>query len=298
LRRFTWSTGKAVAHEPVVGEVLEEGLAPPLRVRGRVVRLGVLAQPVVHVQVGGHAVVQRAVVDRERDVVLDVERAVAVVGAHARETEATPLVAHVHGVLGVVDRVEADHALVNVCPGLVHGVVVEPEEALLLPVVAARRPVQVQVVDPVLGLVAALAGPELQGVVRVAVALRRGVPVVQVGQEGGVVGAEVLAVQAERVAVQLVHEPDQRRLAVLGVDHRAGEGAVEAVDGARRKGPVDARGDTAAVVERDGRQALRVDRQHLRSGEPVGVHPQGDPVDDRVGVPDLSRPDLVAVVPT
>ncbi len=206
------------------------------------------------------------------------------------------LVAHVHAVLGVVDRVEPDHALVDVRPGVVHPVVVEPEEALLLAVVPAGRPVQVQVVDEHLRQVALGLRPVPHRVVRVAVALRRGVPVVQVGQERPVRGAEVLAVQAERVLVQVVLEADQARLAVLRVDHRAGERAVEAVDRARRQLPLAGRHLLAVGVEGDRRLAERVDRQHLRRGERVRPQLHVDLVDDRVRVADLAGPELVPLV--
>ena len=126
--------GEDVADEAVAREVLVERLAPPLRVGGRVLRQRELVGGVVDVLVHRDAVVEPAVVEGERDVVLDVERAVPVVGAHAREPQALALVAHVHAALvahrlRVVDRVEADHALVDVGAGVVHPVVVEPEEA-------------------------------------------------------------------------------------------------------------------------------------------------------------------------
>jgi len=87
-----------------------------------------------------------------------------------------------------------------------------------------------------------------------------------VGQEAGVVGPEVLALEAKRVLVQVVLEPDEAWPAVLGVDHRAGELAVEPVDGARWEGPVDAGLDPATAVEGDGGLAVGVDGQHLRRG--------------------------------
>jgi hypothetical protein len=54
--------------------------------------------------------------------------------------------------------------------------------------------------------------------VRVAVALRRGVPIVQTGQRGPVRSAEILAVEDQRVLVEVVLETDEHGLAVLGVD--------------------------------------------------------------------------------
>ena len=228
--------GEDVAHEALVRHVLVERLAPPLRVRARVARGRELR--VVDVVVLGDPVIEAAVEEGQRDVVVDVEAAVGVVGAHPGQPQATALVAHVHPVLRVIDGVEADHALVDVGPGVVHPVVVEPEEALLLPVIATGRPVQVQVVHRHPRPVALALRAVPHRVVRVAVALRGGVAVVQVGQERQVRRAEVLPVQAQWVLVEVVLEPDQGRLAVLGVDHRAREGAVEAVDRARRQRPL------------------------------------------------------------
>ena len=213
------------------------------------------------------------------------------------QPETLGLVAHVHPVLGVVDRVEPDHPLVDVGPGVVHAVVVEPEEGLLLAVVATGGPVQVEVVDPFAGQVALTLGAEVHGVVRVAVALGRGVPVVQVGEEGPVGRAEVLPVQAERVLVQVVLEADEDRLAVLGVDHRAREDPVEAVDGAFGQLPLGAHGvPLAGGVEGDRRLAERVDRQDLGRGERVGRDLELDLVDDRVRGVHVARPLLVPLV--
>ena len=256
----------------MVREVLVEGLAPPLGVR---LRVGGLELAVVDVVVGGDAVVEAVVGEGQRDVVLDVEGTVGVVGAHARQPQALGLLASVETTLGpvvvrlrVVDREQPDAALVDVRPGVVHAVVVEPEEALLLPVVAAGRPVEVQVVAPLTGPVALGLRAVAHGVVRVAVTLRGGVAVVQVGQEGAVGGAEVLGVEPG-VLVQVVVEPDDHRLAVLGVDPR--QAAVELPRGARRLGAGRAggHGGLAPVVERRDRLALVVDRQHLRRGERV-----------------------------
>ena len=180
---------------------------------------------------------------------------------------------------------------------MVHPVVVEPEEALLLPLVPAGRPIQVKVVAELLGEVALVLGAVAHRVVRVAVAFRGGVPVVQVGEEGPVRGAEVLPVQPQRVLVQVVLEPDQHRFAVFRVDPRAREGAVEAVDRAHRQGAGQAGGvGLAGGVERRGRAPVRVDRQHLRAGEGVLPHQQVDLVDDRVRVAELARPDLMPLV--
>ena len=155
--------------------------------------------------------------------------------ADAGQPETPPLVAHVHAVLGVVDGVEPDHALVDVGAGVVHRVVVEPEEALLLPVVATGRPVQVEVVDPRPRVVAPVLGARTAWR---SAGCRRSPA--RCGRCAGGSGSEpsvrpeVLPVQAERILVQVVLEADQGRPAVLGVDHRPREGAVEAVDRARR----------------------------------------------------------------
>src|SRR6476660_687364 len=128
----------------------------------------------------------------------------------------------------------------------------EPEETLLLPVVSAGGPVQVKVVDKLLRQVALVQRPVPLGVMRIAVTLRGGVPVVQMDQGRIIFGAEVLPVQAIGVFVEAVIEADNDRLAVFGVDPRARERAVEAVDGARRKSPNGAcRVGLARVVKRD-----------------------------------------------
>ena len=280
--------------EAVVGEVAEERLAPPLGVLARVAGLRVLG--VVEVVVHGDAVVEPAVEEGERDVVVDVEAAVGVVRANAGEPVSRVLVAVVRH--GVVDRVEADQALVDVGSCEVHPVVVEPEEALLLALQPSRRPVQVQLVDPHLRAEPrrALGAPQ-EGVVRVAVTLGRGVAVVQVGEEGVVGCAEVLPVQAVRVLVEVVREADERRLAVLGVDHRPRERPVEAVDGARRQRPLQALRHRLAVgVEGHRGPALRVDREYLRGGEGVRCDLDIDLVDQRVRRADVRRPLLVGLV--
>ena len=134
-------------------------------------------------------------------------------------------------------------------------------------------------------------------VVRVAVALRCGVGVVQVGQGCQVGCPEVLSVQAERVLVELVREAHQGRFAVLGVDPRPRERAVEAVDGARRQRPLARGNSPAGRIERERRPACPVDRHHLRGGEGVDRDLIIDLVDDGVRKADLARPDLVRPVP-
>ena len=230
--------GEDVTDEAVVRVVLVEQLAPPLGVDASAELVGreVLAlqggplERGVLVGVRAHSVVEAAVVERERDVVLHVEGAVAVVGADARQTQTVGLVAAVQH--RIVVRREADHALVDVGPRVVHAVIVEPEERLLLAIVAARRICEIQVVDPLPRLVAAAV---VGHVVRLAVALGRGVAVVQVGEERPVGSAEVLPVETALVQVEVVLESDQSGASVLDVEHRSREGAVEPVDGAGRQ---------------------------------------------------------------
>ena len=160
-------------------EVLVEGLAPPLRMGPRVPRRRELAHSVVEVLVDRHAVIQAGVVERQRDVVLHIERAV-VIGAHTGQPQSLRLITAIH--TRVIDRVQPDHPLVDVGPGVIHAVIVEPQEALLLSVVPTCRPVQIQVVDPRLRRIPVI--PEAsQRVSGVAVTLRCIVPVVEVGQE-------------------------------------------------------------------------------------------------------------------
>src|SRR6185436_20648839 len=86
-------------------------------------------------------------------------------------------------------------------------------------------------------------------------------------------------------------------LAVLGVDHRPGEGAVEAVDRAGWQRPLRARGvGLARGVERGRRPAVLVDRQHLRGGEGVGRDPDVDLVDVGLWRADIAGPELMPLV--
>src|SRR6266511_2073831 len=181
--------------------------------------------------VWGNPVVEPAVVEGERDVVVDAERARNAlfpprVRPDAGQAKSFGLVP---GVLNrVVDGVETDHALVDVGAGMVHAVVVEPEEGLHLSRVATRGPVEVEVVTPLPWLV----GAGL--VVRVAVTLRGRMDIVQVGEKRQVRSPEVLAIEAQRILVQVIREANENRSPLLGVDPRAGERPVEAVDGAAR----------------------------------------------------------------
>ena len=82
---------------------------------------------------------------------------------------------------------------VHVRARVMHAVIVEPQEPLLLAVVATCRIHVVQVVAPFSGMVGAFV---LREMVRIAVALGRGVPIVQMRKEAPVGRAEVLAVEA------------------------------------------------------------------------------------------------------
>ena len=117
------------------------------------------------------------------------------------------------------------------------------------------------------------------------------------GQERQVLGAEVLPVQVVRVGIQLVVEPHERRLAVLGVDHRAGELSVEAVDRARRQVPLGPRrvGLARRIVGGGGSTVL-VDGLDRGGGERVRSNLQVELVDDRVRGTNLVRPHLVLLV--
>ena len=244
-----------------------------------------------------HAVVEAHVEHDQRNVESDVERPVPIVGPYARQPEALGLVAGVEIVLRVVYRVEPDLALVDVGAGEIHHVVVVPEERLLLPVVVAGREVQVELVDEAADRESLVLGPEDPGVVRVAVRLRRGVRVVQVGEGPEARVAEVLPVQVQRILVERVPEPDQHRPAVLGVDHRAGEDPVERVDRRRWQGSQRAgRERVAGRVEGRHVLAVVIDRTHLRGGPRVRPDLVVDEVDDRVGQAQCGHPELVGLV--
>ena len=251
----------------MIREVAEERLSPPLRMR--------LAAAVVEVLVLRDAVVEAAVIEGKRDVVLDS----SVRLRHARQPQVLPvgrvvLVSVIHD--RVIDRIQTDHAFVNIGAGEIHLVVVEPEEGLFLVVVVAGRVVQIQVVDEHAGLVGRW------HVVRVAVALRRRVAVVEVRQERRVGRAEVIAIESERILVEVILEPNERRLAVRGVDHRSGEGAVEPVD---RAGRCDLRPEARIAecpVQGCHRSSVRFDRQQSRRRERMLPYLQLDPVQERI----------------
>jgi hypothetical protein len=48
----------------------------------------------------------------------------------------------------IVNGIEADHAFINIGPGVVHAMIVKPEEGLLLSVVIACRIVVIKIIHP------------------------------------------------------------------------------------------------------------------------------------------------------
>ena len=180
---------------------------------------------------------------------------------------------------------------------MVHSVVVEPEEALLLPVIPTGGPVQVEVVDEHPRQVTLVSRSSGHRVVRVAIELSGAVwalPVEIKDQSGA---PEVLPIQAKRVLVQVVLETDKHRFTVFGVDPRPWERSVEAVHRAERQRAHRAGGVLlAGCIERGGLPTVIVDRQYLRGGERVGPYQQLDLVDDRVRITDLVGPDLMLLV--
>src|SRR3954467_8565290 len=112
----------------------------------------------------------------------------------------------------------------------------------------------------------------------IAVAFRRGVPIVQVDE--GLPFRRSEALGTNRSLDDLVLEPHQGRLPVTGVDHRSREGAVAAPDVAWRQRlrsrPASRRGDVFP---------LRVDRLHLGTGPRMRGVLQTYPLADRYGDP-------------
>ena len=205
------------------------------------------------------AIVLTAGIEGQRDVILHVEAAIPVVGPDAGQAIAFGLVAGVFR--RIVDGVEPHHALVDVGPGMIHAVVVEPEERLHLLGIVTRGIVEIEVIDPLLGPVG------IWIVMRIAVALRRRMAIVQVGEERQVRRPEVLAIEVQRILVQVVFEADQAGLPVLGVDPGSREGSVETVDGAGRQTP-----GAADAVRRRYRDTKTVDGLHQRRGELMFPH--------------------------
>src|SRR5690348_10545626 len=100
-------------------------------------------------------------------------------------------------------------------------------------------------------------------IVGVAIALGRGMAIVQVGEERPVGAAEVLPIQVEWILVQVVLQAHQDGPAVLGVDPGPWKGSVEPVDSAWWEAPDSAgRVDPTRCVERLIRATVAVDGQH------------------------------------
>src|ERR1041385_542122 len=93
----------------------------------------------------------------------------------------------------------------------------------------AGRIVQKQIIPPLAWYIAALV---VSHGMRLAIALRRGMAVVQVREKCPVRRAEVLAIEAERIEIQIILKPHQVGPAVHCIDARTGKRAVESVDGA------------------------------------------------------------------
>ena len=197
----------------MVGEMLEEGLPPPLWMS--------LAAIGMEILVGRYPVVQPAIVQCQRDIGLDVEGAIGAVGPDPGQAKPGSLVAVILD--RIVDGIEADQPLVDIGPGMVHPVVMEPEEGLFLPVIATSGPVQIEILHPLSWPI----GTRL--VVRVAVALRRRMAIVEMRQERLVRRAEVLGVQALVIA-QFILKANQTGAAILGIDHWSRELPVESPD--------------------------------------------------------------------
>ena len=215
--------GEDVSHKAMVREVAVIELAPPLGME--------LAQAVVEVLMLRDAIIEAAIVQSHGDVIVHVEGLARRVGrvnpfaAGQPEAGLLGLVAWIQN--RVVNGIETDHAFVNVGAGVVHAVIVKPEEGLLLRVVIACRIVEIEVIHPLLRYVPAFV---VRKVVGLAIALRRRVAVVQVSKERPVRRAEVLAITAQGIQVQVVLKAYQVGLPIHGVDSGAGESPVEAVN--------------------------------------------------------------------
>jgi hypothetical protein len=246
-----------------------------------------LAEAVVTILVRRDAVVEPAVEERQRNVVIDIEGSIVVVAAPARQPESA-LLAFVSVNPGVMDRHQANHPLIDVRAGMPLEMIVEPPERLLFVRIGFARQrvgrghVEIQVVYPLLRL------ESLRTMMRVAVAFGRGVRVVQVYEKFAVGRTEIAGVELLRVLVKVILEANEHRAAVVGSDHRAGKcrassfgqrttSAVESVDHARRK-----RLFTLRTAGRNHLVARRIDRQHFAACERVFVYVQTNLIDDRI----------------
>src|SRR6476469_413952 len=154
-----------------------------------------LAKAVMEVLVLRDAVIETAIVKRHGYVVIDVEGLSCRVGrinALAPWESQAGLLRLVPWIQDrVIDGIEANHALVDVGSGVVHAMVVEPQERLLFCLVVTRGIVEVEIVHPLSRSISALVVCE---VMRLAVTFRRRMTVVQVREKRPVRSAEVLAI--------------------------------------------------------------------------------------------------------
>src|SRR6478735_3221975 len=217
--------GEDVSHEAVVREVAEIELAPPVRMQ--------FASAVVEVLVLRDAVIETAIVERHGYVVINVEglpcriSRIDPLASGKPQTAPLGLVTRVQD--WIIDGIETNHTFVDIGSGVVHAVVVEPQERLFFRIVVAGSVVEVEIVYPLPRYVSALVVSE---VMRLAIAFRRRMTVVQVGEKRPVRRAEVLAIATQGVEVQIVLKTYNVGLPVHGIDSGTGESPVESVDGA------------------------------------------------------------------
>src|ERR1051325_2785741 len=121
---------------------------------------------------------------------------------------------------------------------------------------------------------------------RLAIALRRSMTVVQVREKRPVWSAEVLAITTQGVEIQVILEPDQVRPAVHRIDSGAGESPVESVNSAFGQSL-----RTGNSGWRHHRQSAVGDRLHQRRSERMLVHLQPDVILDRVRQREAGHPD-------
>src|SRR5689334_16073113 len=133
---------------------------------------------------------------------------------------------------------------------------------------------------------------------RLAIALRRRVPVMQMSKKRPVGSTKVLPVEAERIEVEIVFESHQARLAVFGVYSWAGERSVEPIDRALREKVLSGRVRNN-IRRRYDENSPRSDGQNRRRRERVLVNLETNVVENWVrqgkawrlrGRPGRSRP--------
>lgn len=160
------------------------------------IRVG-LAASVVKILVLSNTIVQTTIIDNDRDVIVDAARRRISDTGQPIPFGFIPIVMVV---CWIIDGIEANHPLIDIGPGMIHAVVVEPQEGLLLLVITTRRPVEIEVVAPLLRLVGAWF------VDWVSVAFWCSMTIVQMRKERHVFSPKVLAIKVFRVLVKLVHE--------------------------------------------------------------------------------------------